>query len=421
VEDILQSRRNRAAAAWGLDNEVVLVGAGSPIPIPGYGDQTYPFRAHSEYFWLADRERPGSLLALDPREGWTDFVPVLSEKERLWTGGQDADEGIPASELEGWLAARSGRPLAMLGTAVPGIEYDAQLTERLRETLTHVRRPKDDVELERMRRAVETTVRAFAEVVPTIRPGLTERALAIELEAELCRQGGQRPAYETIVGSGPNSAVLHFRPTGRVLREGELALIDAGAEVDGYACDVTRTYPVAGRFTAEQRAVYEVVLAAQRAAILRCRAGREFRDIHFETAVDLVRGLVEFGLLRGNPQSLVEQTAHLLFFPHGLGHLVGLGVRDASGRYPGRPQNELPHFENLRLDLPLERGYVITIEPGVYFIPALLNSRERRERFREQVDWDLADRMLGFGGIRIEDNVLVTEGEPENLTAAIPK
>jgi Xaa-Pro aminopeptidase len=125
--------------------------------------------------------------------------------------------------------------------------------------------------------------------------------------------------------------------------------------------------------------------------------------------------------MRGDPQSLVEQAAYALFFPHGLGHLVGLGVRDASGRYPGREKDPRPELEFLRLDLPLAAGYVTTIEPGLYWSPVILKSRERREKFRREVDWDRVDTMLDFGGIRIEDNVLVTEGEPEVLTAAIPK
>lgn len=420
MKSFLQARRDKVAAAWDLDREVVLVASGEPVSVPGHGDQTYPFRPHSEYFYLADRERPGCVLAFDPHAGWVDFVPAVSEKERVWTGGQIPDEGVPASGLEEWLAARKGRPVALLGCPL-NVEHDEELGTRLREVLTHVRRPKDDVELERMRQAARATAAAYARLPELIRPGVTERSVQIELEAEFFRAGAQRTAYDTIVGSGPNAAVLHFSPTSRELREGELVLIDAGAEYDGYACDVTRTYPVGPRFSPEQRDLYAIVLAAQKRAVAGCRAGKEFRDLHIETAVDMTRGLVDFGLLRGEPESLVEQCAHYLFFPHGLGHMVGLGVRDASGRYPGRPKDERPHFETLRLDLPLEPGYVVTIEPGLYFIPALLNDAERRQRYREQVDWDRVDRMLDFGGIRIEDNVLVTAGEPEVLTAAIPK
>lgn len=424
MESHLESRRKAATAAWNLDREVVLVAAGDPVPLPGHGDQTYPFRPHSEYFYLADRERPGCVLAFDPDEGWVDFVPVVTEKERLWTGGTLADEGVPADGLKEWLAARAGRPVAVLGSPLAEVESevaDLELADRLRETLTHARRPKDAVEIERLHRAAAATAIAYERTRPLIRPGLTERQVQVELETEFFRAGARRTAYATIVGSGPNSAVLHFTPSDRVIGAGELVLIDAGAEIDGYACDVTRTYAASGEFNPEQRDLYAIVLEAQLAAIGRCRAGAEWRDVHLAAAVDLVRGLVGFGLMKGDPEALVARSAHKLFFPHGLGHLVGLGVRDASGRYPGRPKDERPQLENLRVDLPLQPGYVITVEPGLYFIPALLNDPERRKTYQADVDWERVDGMLDFGGIRIEDNLLITDGEPVNLTAAIPK
>jgi Xaa-Pro aminopeptidase len=135
----------------------------------------------------------------------------------------------------------------------------------------------------------------------------------------------------------------------------------------------------------------------------------------------MVGGLVAMGVMRGQPESLVEQEAHTLFFPHGLGHMVGLGVRDGSGVQPGRTKDPRPCLRTLRMDLPLAAGYVVTIEPGLYFIPALLNDPARRERFRECVNWPLVEQHLGLGGVRIEDNILVTHGAPEVLTAAIPK
>jgi Xaa-Pro aminopeptidase len=127
------------------------------------------------------------------------------------------------------------------------------------------------------------------------------------------------------------------------------------------------------------------------------------------------------GVMRGDPASLVEQEAHTLFFPHGLGHMVGLGVRDASGLLPGRPKDPRPCLRTLRMDLTLAEGYLVTVEPGLYFIPALLNDPARRERFRDCVNWSLAGQHIGIGGVRIEDNLVITAGEPENLTAAIPK
>jgi Xaa-Pro aminopeptidase len=137
--------------------------------------------------------------------------------------------------------------------------------------------------------------------------------------------------------------------------------------------------------------------------------------------VDLVGGLVAMDVMRGEAASLVEQEAHTLFFPHGLGHMVGLGVRDASGLLPDRTKDPRPCLRTLRMDLPLAAGYVVTVEPGLYFIPALLNDPVRRERYHDCVNWPLVERHLGLGGVRIEDNLVVTAGEPENLTTAIPK
>ena len=415
----LERRRARVAATWGLSDEVVLVGAGHQIPLPGGQDQTYPFLSHSEYIYLADRECEGGLVAFDPKEGWTDFVPDVTEDERVWEGRTDA-EGTPLSGLAAWLAVRRGRKVAMLGTPLADVPADAALTAEVREKLQQAIRPKDEVELDRMRRATAATAAGFAAVRKLIRPGVTERELQVELETEFFRHGGERTAFGTIVGAGSNSGVLHFTPGARVVREGDNVLIDAGAEIGRYASDVTRTYQ-AGTPGGFFRDLYQVVLNGQVKGVQRCRAGVEWREVHLAVARDLAEGLVALDILRGSPDALVEQDAHALFFPHGLGHLVGLGVRDASGYLPGRKRSTRFGLAFLRCDFPLQPGYVITVEPGLYFIPALLKDPERRARYRDAVNWAKVDTLLGFGGIRIEDDVLVTSGDPEVLTAAVPK
>ncbi len=416
----LERRRGSVAARWGLHGELVLIGAGERIPVPGRGDRTYPFRTHSEYFYLTDRERPGGVLAFDPQEGWTDFVLPVSRDELVWEGAiGDDQEGVPVSELPGWLARRQGRAIACLGAPVEGVAAMAGLQSSLRAALNHVRRQKDEIELARMRAAERSTGAGFARIGELIAPGVSERALQIELEASFLRAGADCLAFDTIVGGGPNAAVLHFAPSQRLLADGELVLIDAGGEYRGYASDITRTYPVSGRLSAQQHELHELVRAANRAATERCTAGSEFRDLHLTAALTIAEGLVELGLLRGRPQTLVERGAVSLFFPHGVGHMVGLGVRDGSEILAGRePDPNI--FPGLRVDLPLLPGHVVTIEPGIYFIRALLGDRELRARHREAVAWDLAERMLDFGGIRIEDNVLVTEDVPEVLTADVP-
>jgi Xaa-Pro aminopeptidase len=420
VQDQLERRRRAVAERWNLDSEVVLIGAGELLHVPGRADLTYPFRAHSEYFYFTDRERPGGVLAFDPQEGWVDFVAPVTKEELLWSGGVEGEDGgIPVSELQAWLEKRNGRRIAVLGSPVDGATSDAELEPALRYGLNDVRRRKDEVELERMRAAERATAAGFAAVQPLIRPGATEREVQIELEAEFFRAGADFLGFETIVAGGPNSAVLHFMPTERPFGDGELVLIDAGGEVHGYASDVTRTYPASGTLVPEQAELHSLVRAAGVAATKACLAGTEWRDVHRTAALVVGEGLVDFGLLRGEPESLLEQGAITAFFPHGIGHMVGLGIRDAGDQLEGR-DGIYPGYPRLRFDRPLEPGHVVTVEPGIYFVPSLLRDPELRERHRDTVDWERVDRMMDFGGIRIEDNVLVTEDGFEVLTADVP-
>jgi Xaa-Pro aminopeptidase len=235
------------------------------------------------------------------------------------------------------------------------------------------------------------------------------------------RAGADRTCYGTIVRTGPNAAVFHFRPGARAAREGEVVLIDAGAECRRYGCDVTRTYAASGSFTGIQKDLFEIVLRAEERAVAACAPGVETVDVHFGSCRDLVEGLIQLDILRGTIDSIIEREAHLLFYPHGIGHLVGLGVRDAGGALPGRPKRTEPALKNQRTDFPLQPGYVMTIEPGIYFVPALLNDEGRRKRFADCVNWEKATSLIGLGGIRLEDNVLITKSGRENLTAGIPK
>jgi len=301
-----------------------------------------------------------------------------------------------------------------------GVRSDEGDVARTREQFKHVRRAKEEVELSLLRRAAAATAKGFAAVRRHIRAGISERALQIELEAEFFRNGADGVGYGTIVGSGPNAAVMHFSPSPRKIRRGEFVLIDAGARIDRYVIDVTRTFVAGRKPTQFQRDLFSIVLEAERNAMSRCVPGAEWKDLHLKAAVEMTEGLIELKLMNGSAESLVEQGAHTLFFPHGLGHLVGLGVRDASGRYPGRPKDESPALRNLRMDLPLAAGYVTTVEPGLYFIPSILNDPKRRRQYRQSVNWHRVDNYIGCGGVRIEDNVLVTEDGPKILTASIP-
>jgi Xaa-Pro aminopeptidase len=416
----LDRRRRALAEAWGLASEVVLVGAGELVPVPGRGDRMYPFRSHSEYLYLTDRERPGGVLAFDPHEGWVDFVTAVTRDERLWEGASDDEqEGRPRTELTGWLAERRGRPIAGLGAPVAEVAFDEGLTTELRQELNRVRRQKDELELARMRVAERATSAGFAAIQPLLVSGTTERDVQIALEAEFFRNGADFLAFDTIVAGGPNAAVLHFRPSQRAFADGDLILIDAGGEYRGYASDITRTYPASGALTPEQAELYAIVRSAGLAATACCTAGTEWRDVHRTAALVISEGLVAFGLLRGDPESLVERGAQSLFFPHGIGHMVGLGIRDAGEVLEGRRVRE-DEFPKLRMDLALLPGHVVTVEPGIYLVPALLKDTDFRERYRDAVDWERAESMLDFGGIRLEDNILVTDDGPEVLTADVP-
>ncbi|MCA9286503.1 MAG: M24 family metallopeptidase [Phycisphaerales bacterium] len=423
--DPLAGRRARIETAWSLDRAVVLVGSGRPIPVPGGADRVHPFQVHPDYRWLTERRMEGGVLAFDPRSGWTLFEPEATEAERLWEGRTDVPSGRPLAELDAWIDARSDRPLACLGAGPWGerpITGDAELERRLATLLLHARRPKDEREVRAIRSAADATAAGFARALDVVEPGVSERHVQIEIETAMFHAGAQTTAYGTIVGSGPNSAVLHATPSGRTIGQRDLVLIDAGAAIDGYCADVTRTLTAAGTPSAEQRVLLETVERAQQAAIACCRAGTEWRAVHQAAALVIAEGLVEAGLLKGRGEDRLDDGAIALFFPHGVGHMVGMGVRDAGGPLPGRDGLAPCCGVRLRVDLPLEAGYVMTVEPGAYIVPALLRDAARRKRHADVVNWSEADRWtsLGVGGVRIEDNILVTDGAPEVLTASIP-
>lgn len=416
------ARRARIAPALGLTDELLVVGAGQPVPKPEVSEQHFPFVAHQEYYYLAGHaEAPGGIIAYDAKtREWTSFVPEVTEMERVWDGTEQLP-GELLARFPSWLAARAGRRIAALGAPIAGVAADEALSIRTREALKHARRAKEPGELDLMRRAAVATAEGYAAVQPFLAPGCSERRMQIELEAGFFRGGGTTTGYGTIVGVGAQAAVFHGSPSPhRIAREGDFILIDAGAEIDRYVIDVTRTYVAGGKPGAFQRDLWAAVRQAHARACAQCVPGAEWKDIHFGATMDMMGSLVDMGVLKGHAASLVEQEAHMLFFPHGVGHMVGLGVRDGSGLEPGRAKDPRACLRSLRMDLILRPGYVVTVEPGLYLIPALINDRERRERYRDVVNWTLVEQHLGLGGVRIEDNMLVTAGAPENLTAAIP-
>ncbi|MBI2513623.1 MAG: aminopeptidase P N-terminal domain-containing protein [Opitutae bacterium] len=418
------ARRARLAPALGLSaDEILLVAAGHQQPKPELSDALLPFIAHQEYYYLTGHaEARGGILAYDAAKNeWTSFVSEVTEMERVWDGAEQLP-GEFLGRFDAWLAVRRGRRIAMLGAPIAGVAADEALTARVRDALRHARRPKEPGEIALMKRCALATAEGYAAVQPFLRAGVSERRMQIELEAGFFRGGADKTGYDTIVGVGKQAAVFHGSPsTQRVAREGDFILIDAGGERERYVIDVTRTYVAGGKPSAFQRDLYAAVKNAHARACARCVPGAEWKDIHFGAAIDMIGSLVDMGVMRGNASSLVEQEAHMLFYPHGVGHMLGLGVRDGSGLEPGRVKDPRPCLKSLRMDLILRPGYIVTIEPGLYFIPALLNDPARRAKYRDCLNWSLAEQHLGLGGVRIEDNMLVTAGAPENLTAMVPQ
>jgi Xaa-Pro aminopeptidase len=442
--EYLVQRRKAVAREWDMHSGVTLIPGGVHVPVEGT-DQYHEFHAHPEFRYLSGSDEPGSVLVFDPGEGWTLFAPEAGLEDRVWVGdGVDhqalaADTGLPVrplAALQGWLEPRRAETFAVLGNRdllrLPrayGIErwtaleigIDEELSERLSEQVSETRRAKDADEIRSMRSAADASRAGHLYACRNARPGLSERGLQVEVEAEFYRSGAARTAYGSIVGTGPNSAVLHFSPTSRVMTAGDIVLMDAGAEFEGYASDVTRTFPAGPRFEGAQRDLYQLVLDVQQAAIAEARPGVEYKDLHLAACIRIARGLTDLGMLKGDPADLVERDAHALFFPHGLGHMLGLSTHDAGGCLAGRTPSDRFGLKWLRADLPLEPGYVVTFEPGIYFIKALIDDPQRREKFTDCVDWAKVDALRDFGGIRIEDDVLITPDGADVLTAAIPK
>jgi Xaa-Pro aminopeptidase len=215
--------------------------------------------------------------------------------------------------------------------------------------------------------------------------------------------------------------VLHFSPGDRVIAKGECVLIDAGALYKRYAGDVTRTWPVGGP-THTQRDVINIVIDAEEAGLAMCKPGVEWHDLHRRASEVVLEGMIGLGAITGDAAELVERGVAGLFFPHGVGHMIGLGVRGAGGRLPGRAPRKGPGGVGVRVDIPLAVGHGFTVEPGLYFIPGLIDVAETREKFGDVVQWGVVDSLRReIQGVRIEDDVVITEGGCENLTVGIVK
>ncbi|WP_010321568.1 Xaa-Pro aminopeptidase [Marinobacterium stanieri] len=389
-------------------------------------DAEYAFRQDSDFYYLTGFNEPGALLLLLPgrAEGETViFCPRRDPQMEIWTGyraGPDGcvrdfgmDQAFELKQIETELPELLDGRLRLyyalgqdetLDTRVrgwvnqvrakarQGAEPPRELVQL--ETLLHEQRLfKSEAEVALMRRAGEISAAAHVQAMQVCRPGMGEYQLEAEITAHCMREGARFQAYSPIVGGGANGCILHYIDNMDLLQDGDLVLIDAGCELDNYASDITRTFPVNGRFSRHQAELYQLVLDTQLACIDAIRPGVPWNDIHELSVRILTEGLVRLGLLQGEVDTLIEEGAYRRFYMHRVGHWLGMDVHDV-GEYKQKGDWR-----------PLEPGMVMTVEPGLYVAPD---------------DESVEPHWRGIG-IRIEDDVVVTEQGCEVLTEAVPK
>lgn len=299
-------------------------------------------------------------------------------------------------------------------------------SEALIKAVVAQREIKDAYEIEEIEKAVDIAYNMHTTAMKMAMPGVVEREIAGTVEGISLAQGG--PVSFPVILS-INGQTLHNHYHGNTLTEGRMMVCDAGAEVPShYSSDITRTVPVGGKFNARQKAVYEVVLAANMAAIEASRPGITNKELHLIAAKTIASGLKELGLMKGDVDAAVAAGAHALFFPHGLGHMMGLDVHDMEGLGENNVgyDDEVQRSDQfglafLRMGKRLKPGFVFTIEPGCYFIPALIDQWKNEGKFTEFINYEEVETYKDFGGIRIEDDILITETGYRVLGKPIPK
>ena len=398
-------------------------------------DSDYPYRHDSHFYYLTGFTEPESALVLVAARGDTPARAILFCREKnlereIWDGyrhgpdGARMEFGFDAAHPIDELDARMTQLLANAPALYCALGRNAALDAQVKLWLGNVRQQarsgvtapdtmvdllplldemrlfKDDDEQALMLRAATISGHAHARAMRMSRPGMWEYEIEAELLHEFRRNGAQFPAYTPIVASGANACVLHYNRNDARSKDGDLILIDAGCELDGYASDITRTYPVNGRFSAQQRALYELVLAAQAAALDVARLGLRYSGMHDAAVRVLAQGMLDLGLLdrnkSGSIDDVINDRSYLQFYMHGTGHWLGMDVHDV-GQYRDIASADKP-------SRPLLPGMVLTVEPGIYVRPA--------DHVPEQF-WNI--------GIRIEDDVLVTADGHTILSAAAPK
>ena len=415
-------RRKKLMDMLGDDSIAILPAAPEKIR---NRDVAFRYRPDSDFFYLTGFAEPEAVMALIPGRSQGEFILFCRERnpeQEIWHGSRaglegacndyGADDAYPITDMDDILpgllenreriyytmgndTAFDQRVLGWVNQVRGKIRTGVHAPEEfisLNHILHDMRLYKSRREIGLLRKAATISANAHVRAMETCRPGMMEYQVEAELLHEFMRQGALSAAYPCIVGSGANSCVLHYIDNSREMQEGDILLIDAGAEYECYASDVTRTFPVSGRFSDPQRAVYEVVLAAQLAAIDAVRPGNHWNQPHDAAVEALTEGLVALGILKGPVQKLMEKEAYKPYFMHKTGHWLGMDVHDVGDYKLG---------EQWRM---LEPGMAMTVEPGLYLPP--------REGLAEKW-WNI--------GVRIEDDVLVTKSGNEVLSRDAPK
>ena len=432
-------QRRRSLRECVKSGGIVLMPGNSEAP-SNYPNNVYHFRQDSTFLYFFGLTLPDMVGVIDIDSGDEMlFADDLSMDDIIWTGpqptvkelGAKAGIGItkPLGELGALLetAVRKGRRIHFLPPyrgdrtiAVArwlGIDVAAvpnYISVELALAVVSLRDKKSDEEIAQIEEACEIGYRMHTTAMKMCRPGIVERDIAGTIEG-VALQYGAGVSFTSIVSQ--NGETLHNHYYGNTLEEGRLLLVDAGAEaVSNYCSDFTRTMPVGGKFTQKQKDVYNIVLAANSRAFELSEPGKLYRDIHLAAGLVIAEGLTDLGIMKGNPKDAVAAGAFALFMPHGLGHMMGLDVHDMENigeKYVGYDLETERGTDigtsALRMGRRLQPGMVMTVEPGIYFIPAYIQKWKAEGLCKDFIDFGAAEKYFGFGGIRIEDDLLITE------------
>ncbi|BAZ53629.1 peptidase M24 [Nostoc sp. NIES-4103] len=439
LANILSHRRRRLANL--IDFPAILwSGGSSPRNFPA---NLFPFRPSSHFLYFAGLPLPNAAIRLEAGKLEL-FMDDPKPSSALWHGEMPnreeiaqtigADAAKPISELE--FSVEDAATIAVQDAAT--WTQQSQLLNRwvlpqnplqgidleLAKAIISLRLTHDEGALTELRKAAAVTVAAHKAGMAATPQAKLEAQVRGAMEGVIIAHN-MTTSYNSIVTV--HGEVLHNEQYHHPLQPGDLLLADVGAETEtGWAADVTRTWPVSGKFSPTQKEIYNLVLAAHDACIAKIRPGVEYGDIHLLAATVIAQGLVDLGIFQGNAEDLVEMDAHALFFPHGIGHLLGLDVHDMedlgdlAGYEEGRQRSDRFGLGYLRLNRPLCPGMLVTIEPGFYQVPAILNDVNLRAKYQNIVNWERLSQFSDVRGIRIEDDVLVTDTGSEVLTAALP-